>query len=77
MKNSTRKRSGQAMVEYIIIVVVIAIAALAVFGYFGGAVQKKVSGATSSIDSELGSKAQSEVQDTTADTLKSLDKTGL
>ena len=40
MKN--RKRSGQAMVEYIIIVVVIAIAALAVFGYFGGAVQEKV-----------------------------------
>ena len=75
MKN--RKRSGQAMVEYIIIVVVIAIAALAVFGYFGGAVQKKVAGATSSIDEDLGSKAASETVDTTADKLKTLDKTGL
>lgn len=77
MKNSTRKRSGQAMVEYIIIVVVIAIAALAVFGYFGGAVQKKVAGATSSIDNDLGDKAASEAVDTTKDTLKTLDKTGL
>ena len=77
MKTSIRKRSGQAMVEYIIIVVVIAIAALAVFGYFGGAVQKKVSGATSSIDSDLGSKAQGEVQESTAETLKTMDKTGL
>ena len=78
MKSSTRKRSGQAMVEYIIIVVVIAIAALAVFGYFGGAVQEKVAGATSSIDSgEHGSAAQDEVQKTTSDSLKSLKKTGI
>ena len=78
MKN--RKRSGQAMVEYIIIVVVIAIAALAVFGYFGGAVQEKVAGATSSIDSGThGSKAQAEVEEsgTTADSLKTLKKTGI
>ena len=76
MKNS--KRSGQAMVEYIIIVVVIAIAALAVFGYFGGAVQEKVAGATSSIDSgEHGEGAQQQVQTTTSDSLKTLDKTGI
>lgn len=78
MKSSTRKRSGQAMVEYIIIVVVIAIAALAVFGYFGGAVQEKVAGATSSIDSgSHASDARDKVQDTTADSLKTLDKTGI
>ena len=76
MKN--RKRSGQAMVEYIIIVVVIAIAALAVFGYFGGAVQEKVAGATSSIDSgSHASDAQGAVQDTTSDSLKTLKKTGI
>ena len=73
-----KRRSGQTMVEYIIIVVVIAIAALAVFGYFGGAVQEKVAGATSSIDSgEHGSAAQDEVQKTTSDSLKTLDKTGI
>ena len=77
MKNTLRKRSGQAMVEYIIIVVVIAIAALAVFGYFGGAVTKKVSGATSSIDDDIGQKAQAEVEDSTLGKLKSMDKTGI
>ena len=77
MKTDTR-RSGQTMVEYIIIVVVIAIAALAVFGYFGGAVQEKVAGATSSIDSgSHASDAQGAVQDTTSDSLKTLDKTGI
>ena len=75
MKN--RKRSGQAMVEYIIIVVVIAIAALAVFGYFGGAVQEKVAGATSSIDSGRAKDVQSEVEDSTRESLKSLKKTGI
>ena len=72
-----KSRSGQAMVEYIIIVVVIAIAALVVFGYFGGAATKKVAGATSSIDTEIGAKAAAEVQDSTLDTLKTLDKTGI
>ena len=71
MKTNTRKRSGQAMVEYIIIVVVIAIAALTVLGYFGGAATKKVAGATSSIDKEIGEKAAAEVEDST------LDKTGI
>ena len=77
MKTNTRKRSGQAMVEYIIIVVVIAIAALTVFGYFGGAATKKVAGATSSIDEDIGAKAAAEVEDSTLGTLKTLDKTGI
>ena len=79
MKTNTRKRSGQAMVEYIIIVVVIAIAALTVFGYFGGAATKKVAGATSSIDEEIGEKAANAVDDSgsTLGTLKTLDKTGI
>ena len=75
MKN--RKRSGQAMVEYIIIVVVIAIAALAVFGYLGGAATKKVAGATSSLDETIGKKAADAVEDSTLGTLKTLDKTGI
>ena len=77
MKN--RKRSGQAMVEYIIIVVVIAIAALAVFGYLGGAATKKVAGATSSLDEEIGEKAAGAVDESgsTLGTLKKLDKTGI
>ena len=48
MKTDTR-RSGQTMVEYIIIVVVIAIAALAVFGILGDTVKDKAGGAVTSL----------------------------
>jgi len=43
-------RKGQTMVEYIIIIALIAISLIAVFSYFGGAVGKKVAGATEAID---------------------------
>ena len=47
----TRKnKKGQTMLEYIIIVALIAISLIAVFSYFGGAVGKKVAGATEAID---------------------------
>ena len=71
------KRSGQTMVEYIIIVVVIAIAGLVLFGFFGDAIRKKMSGAVSALDDELGGEAQGEFQKgSTADMLKKLDETG-
>lgn len=41
-KNS---KSGQGMVEYIIIVAVIALAALAIFGIFGDTIRAKMGGA--------------------------------
>ena len=53
-----RNRKGQTMVEYIIIVALIAISLIAVFTYFGKATAKKVAGATEAIDSDLGSKAK-------------------
>ena len=56
MKRKSKK--GQTMVEYIIIVALIAISLIAVFTYFGKATAKKVAGATEMIDSDLGSKAQ-------------------
>ena len=49
MKNRKHKK-GQTMLEYIIIVALIAISLIAVFTYFGGAVGKKVAGATEAID---------------------------
>ena len=39
MKSFPRRKAGQAMVEYIIIVVVVAIAALVIFGLFGDTIQ--------------------------------------
>lgn len=46
----TRKtRSGQAMTEYIIIVGIIALAALAVFGLFGDRIRAMVGGAVTQL----------------------------
>lgn len=60
MKAKKSKR-GQTMVEYIIIVALIAISLIAVFTYFGKATGKKVAGATQMIDSDLGDRAKSAV----------------
>lgn len=78
MKTIDSKRSGQAMVEYIIIVVVIAIAALALFGLLGDTVKEKTSGAVSSLTStDLASDAQSEAEESSVDVFKEMDSTGL
>jgi len=42
MKAFPKRKAGQAMVEYIIIVVVVAMAALVIFGLFGDTIQKKL-----------------------------------
>ena len=47
-----RNNKGQAMVEYIIIVVLIAITLIVLFSKFGGAIGKKVAGAAEILDSE-------------------------
>ena len=60
MKRKSKK--GQTMVEYIIIVALIAISLIAVFTYFGKATGKKVAGATEAIESDLGSQPKSAVE---------------
>ena len=64
-----KRRSGQTMVEYIIIVVVIAIAALAVFGILGDTVKDKAGGAVTSLTTGDNADAAKEAADT-----KSIDK---
>ena len=68
MKTDTR-RSGQTMVEYIIIVVVIAIAALAVFGILGDTVKDKAGAAVTSLTTGDNATAAKDAADT-----KSIDK---
>ncbi len=58
---SKKFKKGQTMVEYIIIVALIAISLIAVFTYFGKAAGKKVAGATEMIDDDMGSRARSAV----------------
>ena len=77
MKNRMRNgKSGQAMVEYIIIVVLVAVALLAIFGKFSKGVGRKVAGATSAIDEEAGSEAQSLADEDPAEKIRTLDPDG-
>ena len=59
---SRKSKKGQTMVEYIIIVALIAISLIAVFTYFGKATAKKVAGATGEIDRDIGDKANDAVE---------------
>lgn len=52
MKKSLKRKEGQAMVEYIIIVVVVAVAALVIFGMFGDTIQKKLGGAVDELEGD-------------------------
>ena len=72
MRFSNRKRcKGQAIVEYIIIVVVIAIASLVIIGMFSDTIRTKIAGAASALGTEEDVK--SEVEKDSVDTLKELD----
>lgn len=77
MKRDNR-RSGQTMVEYIIIVVVIGVAALAIFGIFGDTLREKFAGATSTLTTtDNRDKAQEEADKDSAEMFRAMDKTGL
>ena len=71
MRKLLKSSAGQAMTEYIIIMAIIALAALAIFGLFGDQIRRMVGGAVT----ELGGD-QSEVDDAnatrSADYLKTL-----
>ena len=50
-----RMKKGQTMVEYIIIVALIAIALVGIFSFFGKTVHKKVKGAAETLTEEKAS----------------------
>ena len=66
-------RKGQTMVEYIIIVCLIAVSLIAVFTYLSRAVGKKTAGATKALDSSEGNAAESAIVDTPDSQIKRLD----
>jgi Flp pilus assembly pilin Flp len=68
-----RSTGGQAILEYIIIIALVAVAALTVLGFFGGRIRELISGATGAI----GGKTD-EVQsgDSTKGVLMGLDASG-
>lgn len=70
-------KKRQAMVEYIIIVAVIAIAALTVFGFFGDTIKEKVSGIINALGGEKGGEASAEASASSKETMMNLTKDGL
>lgn len=76
MGKRMRNRGGQTMVEYILIVVLIAITLLVLFGKLSKATAKKVAGATSALDTDVGAEAASEADIEPADRIKTLDADG-
>ena len=52
MKRSMKRQRGQALMEYIIIIVVVAIAALVVLGAFSDRLRTMIAGATNSLSNE-------------------------
>ena len=72
-KSMTKKmRKAQTMVEYIIIVCLIAVALITVFTYLSRAIGKKTAGATEALSSEEGSKAKSAADSISEDSIKQL-----
>ena len=65
-------RKGQTMVEYIIIVGLIAVSLIAVFTYLSRGIGEKASGATKALSSEEGSKAKSAADGISEDSIKKL-----
>lgn len=65
-------RKGQTMVEYIIIIGLIAIALIAVFTYLSRAIGKKAAGATEALSSQEGSSAKSAAESISEDSIKKL-----
>ena len=72
MRLGRDKKSGQAMVEYIIIVVIVAIAALVIFGLFGDRIRSMLGGAVE----ELGGDAQNGSNGSSLEYLRDLDSDG-
>lgn len=71
-----KSKRGQAMVEYIIIVVLVAVALIAIFGKFSKGVGRKVAGATSAIDEEAGGEAAQLADEDPAEKIKTLGPDG-
>ena len=65
-------RKGQTMVEYIIIVCLIAVSLIAVFSYLSRAIGKKAAGATEALSSEEGQKAKAAAEAISEDSVKIL-----
>lgn len=74
--NKLRKRkSGQAMTEYIIIVVIVALAAIAIFAVFSDTLRQKLGGAVEELGGDTSEK-DAALSQGSHDYLQNLDEDG-
>ncbi len=76
MRTRFGNRHGQTMVEYIIIVVLIAITLVVLFSHLSRAVGTKVAGATSALDQTEGANAVTALNNIDQNSLRNLNATG-
>ena len=75
MKLRRNRRKGQAIVEYIIIIVIVAVAALTVMGLFSDRIRTIIAGVASTFgDTNAAAKVDN---NKSADILKNMDKDGI
>ncbi len=67
-----KMRKAQTMIEYIIIVCLIAVSLIAVFTFLARAIGKKTAGAAEALSIEEGAKARSAAESISEDSIKSL-----
>ena len=77
MRTRFGNRRGQTMVEYIIIVVLIAITLIVLFSKLSKATGLKIAGATASLDSNVGTEAATAANNIDENSLRSLPVTGV
>lgn len=76
MRKFLRKKDGQALTEYILIVVIVALAAIAILAIFSDTLRNKFGGAVEELGGDTAAK-DAALQDGSQTILKNLDKDGL
>ena len=71
-KLKQKLKRGQTMVEYIIIITLIAISLIAVFTYLSRAIGKKAAGAAEALSSSEGASARSAVESINENTIREI-----
>ena len=70
---STRRRKGQTIVEYILIIAIVVVAAIGLLGIFSDTVRSKIAGITNTIDSNADA---SSTDENALDIMKDLEDEG-